>query len=174
MKKYITYLILAAGFFLIQCSFFPHFTMAEVVPNLMIILTASAAIIDGSLSGCLIGFICGLLIDLTYGETPGLYALGFLVIGYITGIVNRIIYKEDITLPLVVISAADFCYGLFVFAFGFMIRGRTSFLFYLRRIILPEVVYTAIIAIFLYRLILFIMLRLKGKGSENFIVKEHD
>ena len=170
MKKYITYLILAAVFFLIQCSFFPHFTMAEVVPNLMIILTASAAIIDGSLSGCLIGFICGLLIDLTYGETPGLYALGFLVIGYITGIVNRIIYKEDITLPLVVISAADFFYGLFVFAFGFMIRGRTSFLFYLRRIILPEVVYTAIIAIFVYRLILFIMLRFKGKGSENFIV----
>lgn len=174
MKKYITYIILAAVFFLIQCSFFPHFTMAEVVPNLMIILTASAAIIDGSLSGCLIGFICGLLMDLTYGETPGLYALGFLVIGYVTGIVNRIIYKEDITLPLVVISTADLFYGLFVFAFGFMIRGRTSFLFYLRRIILPEVVYTAIIAIFLYRLILFIMLRLKGKGSENFIVKEHD
>ena len=170
MKKYITYIILAAVFFLIQCSFFPHFTMAEVVPNLMIILTASAAIIDGSLSGCLIGFICGLLMDLTYGETPGLYALGFLVIGYVTGIVNRIIYKEDITLPLVVISTADLFYGLFVFAFGFMIRGRTSFLFYLRRIILPEVVYTAIIAIFLYRLILFIMLRLKGKGSENFIV----
>ena len=106
--------------------------------------------------------------------SPGLYALGFLVIGYVTGIVNRIIYKEDITLPLVVISTADLFYGLFVFAFGFMIRGRTSFLFYLRRIILPEVVYTAIIAIFLYRLILFIMLRLKGKGSENFIVKEHD
>ncbi len=156
--------------FLLQCSFFPHFLLADVSPNLLIILTASAAIIDGSLEGCVVGFICGLLLDLTYGSTPGLYAFGHLIIGYAAGNVSRLIYKEDITLPLIVISGADLFYGLFVFAAGFLIRGRTSFLFYFRRIILPEVVYTAIIAIFLYRLILYIMLRLKGKGSENFIV----
>lgn len=108
--------------------------------------------------------------DLTYGDTPGLYALGCLIIGYAAGNVSRLIYKEDITLPLIVISASDLFYGLYVFLAGFLIRGRTSFIFYFRRIILPEVVYTAIIAIFLYRLILYILLRLKGKGSEKFIV----
>ncbi len=170
MKKILTYAVLITVLFLLQCSFFPHFRLAEVSPNLMLILTASAAIIDGSLEGCLVGFICGLLMDLTYGDTPGLYALGCLIIGYAAGNVSRLIYKEDITLPLIVISASDLFYGLYVFLAGFLIRGRTSFIFYFRRIILPEVVYTAIIAIFLYRLILYILLRLKGKGSEKFIV----
>ena len=54
-----------------------------------------------------------------------------------------------------------------MFVTGFLIRGRTDILFYLRRIILPETVYTVIIAIFLYRLILFISIRFLNKGSES-------
>ena len=146
MKKVLAYGGMILLFVLLQCSFFTHLSLADVVPNLLIILTASIAIINGSLEGCLVGFFSGLLLDLMFGPYIGMYAFGYLLCGYLTGIGNRIFYKEDITFPVL------------------------NVLFYLRRIILPEAVYTVIIAIFLYRIILIITEHLQKKGSENLIV----
>lgn len=169
MKKGLTYGILIVVFFLLQCSFFSQFSLADVVPNLLIILTASVAIINGSLEGCLVGFFSGMLLDAVFGPYLGMYALGYLICGYLTGIGNRVFYKEDITFPILMIAAANLFYGFYMYVFGFMIRGRLNILFYIRRIILPETVYTVIIAIFLYRLILMISEHQKKKGSENLI-----
>lgn len=169
MKKILTYAVLILFFLLLQCSFFNYFRLADVVPNLLMILTASIAIINGSLEGCVVGFFSGLMLDLLFGPYIGMYALGYLIGGYLTGITNRIFYKEDITFPILMIAAADLFYGFYMYIVGFMIRGRLNILFYLRRIILPEVVYTVIVAIFLYRLILFITEHLQTKGSENLI-----
>lgn len=170
MKKILTYAALILILFLLQCSFFSHFRLADMVPNLMIILTASVAIINGSLEGCLVGFCSGLLLDLLFGPYIGMYALGYLLCGYLTGITNRIFYKEDITFPILMIAAADLFYGFYMYCFGFVIRGRVDVWFYIRRIILPEAAYTVIVAIFLYRFILYITEHTKKKGSENLIV----
>jgi rod shape-determining protein MreD len=160
---------LIVAFFLLQCSFFDHFRLAEIVPNLLMILTASIAIINGSLEGCLVGFVSGLILDITFGPYIGMYAFGYMLGGYLVGITNRIFYKEDITFPILMIAAADFFYGFYMYIFGFLTRGRLGFLYYLRRIILPEAVYTVIAAIFLYRLILFLIEHIDKKGSENLI-----
>ena len=69
MKKILAYGGLILLFLLLQCSFFVHLSLADVVPNLLIILTASIAIINGSLEGCLVGFCCGLLLDLMFGQS---------------------------------------------------------------------------------------------------------
>ena len=159
-KRIFFYIVSALILFLLQSSLLSHFRIADVVPNLLVIFTASIAIIEGSLDGCLAGFICALLLDVTYGPVTGMYALGFLIIGYAAGKTNRIFYREDITYPILIIGASDIAYGIYMYLFGFLIRGRLDFLFYLGRIILPETVYTVILAVFLYRLILLIAVRL--------------
>ena len=163
MKKSVFYLIIVPVLFLIQASFAGYFEVADVVPNLLLIMTASAATIEGSLDGCLVGFFSGLLMDLAYGPVLGMYALGYLLIGYLAGITNRLFYREDITFPLLIVAGSDLAYGLYMFAAGFLIRGRLHFASYLFRIILPEIVYTVIVAVFLYRLILFFLSRLSDK-----------
>ena len=170
MKKLIIYAVSVLICFLLQCSFFDYFTMADVVPNLLIIMTASIAILEGPAAGCIAGFACGLLLDLTFGSVLGLYGLGYLLTGFLTGYTNRLFYKEDIALPLVTIVAADILVNLYTFVIGFLIRGRLSLWFYFRRIILPEAAYTLIAALFIYRLCLFIWRRMQHKGSGNFIV----
>ena len=62
MKKILAYGSLILLFLLLQCSFFTHLSLADVVPNLLIILTASIAIINGSLEGCFMDFICMFLV----------------------------------------------------------------------------------------------------------------
>ena len=111
-------------FLLLQCSFFVHLSLADVVPNLLIILTASIAIINGSLEGCLVGFCCGLLLDLMFGTCIGMYAFGYMLCGYLTGIGNRLFYKEDLTFPVLMIAAADLFYGFYMYVFGFMISRQ--------------------------------------------------
>lgn len=104
MKKILAYGGLILLFLLLQCSFFVHLSLADVVPNLLIILTASIAIINGSLEGCLVGFCCGLLLDLMFGPYIGMYAFGYMLCGYLTGIGNRFFLQRGFD-----ISRTDDC-----------------------------------------------------------------
>ena len=106
-------------------------------------------------------------LDLTGGGIVGMYALGHLIAGYLAGIVNRFFYKEDITFPILLVAGTDFFYGLYMYFFGFLTRGRMEFGFYLLHIILPEVVYTVILALILYRPVMHIVQRQSSKGSEE-------
>ena len=106
--------------------------------------------------------------DALYAMYFGVYALLLAIMGYVAGYVQQIFYEEDMTLPIVMIGLADLLYGIIIFLFSFFPRGRTNFLFYLGHIILPETIYTLILAVFIYRLITFINRKIE-KGSENYI-----
>lgn len=170
MKRTLIYAVCILCSYLLQSTLFSFIDFADIVPNLLIIFTVSIALIRGKTEGCLVGFFSGLLMDIGFGSYFGLYALCYLIIGYFLGSFNQIYYEEDITLPLLIISLGDVFYGLFMFTFRFLPRGRLDIWFYLKRIILPEMVYTVIVSIVLYRFILYICKRLDKKGSENLIV----
>ena len=59
-----------------------------------------------------------------------------------------------IKMPVLLIAFSDLVYDLVVYLFQFFLRGRISLFFYLRRIIIPEVIYTALITLVVYRLLL--------------------
>ena len=63
------------------------------------------------------------------------------------------LYDDDIKTPLLLIGICDLAYGLCQYAATFLIRGRIHLFFYLRRIIIPEVVYTLLVTLVIYRLI---------------------
>lgn len=169
MKRTFIYIVVILGAFLLQSAVFSFFALADIVPNLLIIVTASIALIRGRSEGCVVGFFGGLLMDISVGYYLGINALCFLVIGFVLGYLNQIYYEEDITLPLILIGVADFLYGIIMYILSFMARGRFDFLYYLGRIILPELVYTVILSIVAYRFILFICKKLDKKGSEDLI-----
>ena len=157
--------MIVCGYFL-QTAVFTEFTMGGIVPNILIICTVSMGMIRGKKEGCIIGFVFGILMDALYSVYFGIYALILALMGYAAGNLKQIFYEEDMTLPILLIGFADFIYGIATYIFGFFSRGRTNFLFYLRKIILPEMFYTLILAIFIYRLIIFINKKI-DKGSEN-------
>lgn len=166
MRRIIFYVaMIIVGYFL-QTGVFTQLTLGGITPNLFIICTISIGMIRGKKEGCVIGFIFGILMDALYAMYFGVYALLLSVMGYIAGYVQQIFYEEDMTLPIVMIGIGDLLYGIAIFLFSFLPRGRTNFLFYFGRIILPEMIYTLILAVFIYRLITFINRKIE-KGSEN-------
>ncbi|MCI9276670.1 rod shape-determining protein MreD [bacterium D16-50] len=140
--------------FILQCSVFTSLAFAGIVPNLLIVLTSSFGFMRGEKEGLVIGFFCGLLNDIFFGGFLGFYALLMMYIGYLNGKFCKIFYPEDIKLPLALIVISDLSYGIICYVLTFMLRGRFHFSYYFTHIILPEVLYTILITLLLYPLIL--------------------
>lgn len=161
MKRFIITAFLIIMCFLLQCTVFQSLAFGGIVPNLLIVLTASFGFMRGEKTGLLIGFFCGLLVDIFFGNSIGFYALVYMYIGYMNGKFSAIFYPQDIKLPIALILASDCFYGLICYVILFLLRSRFDFKYYFMHIILPEVVYTIFVTIFLYPLILWINTRLE-------------
>ena len=91
----------------------------------------------------------------------------YMYIGYLNGKFNRIFYPEDIKLPLALILCSDLAYGLLCYLLFFLMRGKFHFGYYLLHIILPEAVYTIVVTLLLYPLILWINKRLESREQRS-------
>lgn len=151
--------------FILQCSVFGSLAFAGIVPNLLIVLTSSFGFMRGEKEGLVIGFFCGLLNDIFFGGFLGFYALLMMYIGYLNGKFSKIFYPEDIKLPLVLIVISDLSYGIICYVLTFMLRSRFHFSYYFIHIILPEALYTILITLLLYPLILKVNERLERREN---------
>ena len=168
MKRFIVYFLEILICFLIQSAMFHYIALANIVPNLIIILVAATAYMRGKTTGMLLGLFSGLLIDLIYGNyIIGLYALIYMLLGYCIGFTNRYYSNDDYTLPIVIIGVSDLIYSFSYYIFEFLLRGRLNLLYYFRRIILPEIIYTVAISVLLYKLLHMINNRLMRNLEEE-------
>lgn len=163
MKRVIITALLIFACFLLQCTVFHALAFGGVVPNLLIVLTASFGFMRGEKTGLLIGFFCGLLLDIFFASVIGFYALLYMYIGYMNGKFAAIFYPQDIKLPVALILCSDFLYGIGCYVILFLLRGRFEFTYYVLHVILPEIVYTIAATLLLYPLILWINTGLERK-----------
>ncbi len=140
--------------YILQTTIFPHLALAGVVPNFLVVVTASFGLINGSKQGMAVGFTCGLISDFFSGTYLGIYVLIFLYIGFISGLFKRLFYGEDIKLPLLLIGASDLIYGCSIYFIMFLFRKQFSFGYYFFNVIIPEAVYTVLVSIVCYYVIL--------------------
>lgn len=162
LRKFVVALFVIFSFIL-QCSVFSNIAFAGIIPNMMIILTASFGFMRGEKEGLVIGFFCGLLNDIFFGSFLGFYALVLMYIGYLNGKFSRIFYPEDIKLPMALIVTSDLSYGTICYILLFMLRGKLRFGYYFSHVILPEVLYTVMVTLFLYPLVLWVNEKLEAR-----------
>lgn len=154
-------LILILLAFSVQTCVFPLMPFLAVYPNLMIILIFSFGFIRGSASGMCYGLVAGLLMDLSSGGPLGFHTLIYIWMGYMNGIGTKYYYEDYITLPLCLSVLNELAYNFYLYVFGFLVRGRLSFGYYLVNLILPETIFTVVTTLAVYRLFLFISRKLE-------------
>ncbi|MCC8141343.1 MAG: rod shape-determining protein MreD [Lachnospiraceae bacterium] len=159
MRRIIVTAVIIVVCFLLQCTVFQTLAIGSISPNLLIVVTASFGFMRGHKEGLLVGFFCGILIDLLFSNVIGFYALVYMFIGFGNGYFRSFFFPEDIRLPIGLIAASDFLCNLVIYFVLFWFRGRFSFGYYLGHTILPELVYTMLVAIVLY----FILLRINQR-----------
>ena len=167
MKNKIVLFITIIVCFLLQCTVIDYISIGSITPNLPLILCVAMGLMRGRKVGLWTGFFSGLFIDLFYGSLFGFYALIYMLIGYGNGFFQRVFYDEDIKLPLALIAGSEFLYGMVIYVLLFMLKSDFHFLHYLRHVIMPELVYTILVTLVLYQIILHINRRLEEEEKRS-------
>ena len=139
MKRGIVTAVLVFICFILQTSVFELIKLAGITPNILLILISSVAVMRGQKPGMIVGFFSGLLMDIFYGSTIGGFAFLYMVFGFVDGFFNRIYYSDDNILPLVLIG---------------LLQNHLQIIYYLKNIILPEMVYTVAVGLVCYQILL--------------------
>lgn len=171
MKKKIFEALTIFVCFLLQSTLFAQFAIGGIRPNLLMIAVAAFGFLEGKRTGIYAGFFSGLLLDISFGYFYGLNALIYMYVGYICGYLKKYIFSKDVKLPLFFIAGSDFVYNLVYFVLAFVLRGHFHFMFYLKNNILPEVVYTTVIACVMYPVIHFVIkhMEVMEKGEQPIV-----
>ena len=143
----------------LQSTLFRAAAIGGVGPNLIVTAVVTLSLLLGSRGGIFIGFFAGLAQDLQFGPAIGFYALIYTVVGYLAGKLERLIFPDDLMLPVGAVAVGDFLQAFFVYVFSFLIRGRFFFRQYITGTVLPEMLYTSLIAVLFYPVILKIYTR---------------
>ena len=169
MRRKIVLFIIITICFLLQTTVFQVLSFADIAPNLLIIVVSAFGFMRGKKEGMWIGFFCGLLVDIFFGFYLGGYALLYMYIGYINGMFQKRFYPDDIKLPMILIGSSDIICNLVIYVVLFLFRSRFKFWYYFSAIMIPEFVYTMVITIFLYFILLKINQHLEEHGKRRAI-----
>lgn len=153
LRKIVTFIIIYIGF-IFQCSIFNHISLGGIVPNIMLIITSTFGFMRGQNAGMFVGFTAGIITDIFFGSPMGFVTLIYTLIGFLNGFFKNVFYPEDIKLPMVLISGSELVFCLLYYIFKYLLRGRLHFGYYFVHIMLREIVYTIIITLPLYLLII--------------------
>ena len=154
MKRIITHALIIIVCFLLQSTVFRTFSIGDISPNLMIIVATAFGFMRGRKEGMLVGFFSGLIVDLASGGILGFYALLYTIVGYLNGYFASSFFPDDLKLPVLLMALSDFICNIAIYVVMFLFNGKFSIIFYLGHVIMPELIYTMIVAVFLYFILL--------------------
>ena len=167
IRRAITNLILVLVSFILQTTVFRALDFGGIAPNLLIILVASSAFIKGDKTGLVVGFFSGLLVDIFFGTYIGFFALIYMYLGFIVGKFHEVFFSQNIAIPIVFITLTDFLFGFICYVLMFLFRNKFDIGYYMTNVIVPEMVYTAIISFFYYPLILHLNNRIDEREQRS-------
>ena len=169
MKRAVGQGVIVMLAFILQNTVFATFSLNGVKPNLLLIITVFFGYAASMNNGMLTGFFCGLLCDIFFNSFIGIYSFLFMLLGAFGGMMAKFFYQDDVIFPYLTIAITDGLFGLTYYIVMFLLRGRFSFADYLESIILPEILYTLILSLFMLPL-----LRKCNKFFEKLEIKEKE
>lgn len=139
--------------FILQTTLFTRLAIQGIFPNTALILSTSYALLRGSREGAIFGAANGFLMDAFFSTSIGLYTALFAAISFLFGRGQRDFYRENYFLPVVFCAISACLLEGCIYIIGFLFRGEGNLFYLLFRVLLPEIVYTAVLTVPAYRLL---------------------
>ena len=139
--------------FILQTTLFPLLAVRGIFPNTALIIVTSYALLRGSKEGAVMGGFTGLMMDIFFSKMIGFYTLLYLGIGLLFGRSQKNFYRENYILPIIFCAVSTVMYQAVLYIVGFVFRGEGNLLYFLFSVLGPELVYTAIVTILVYRIL---------------------
>jgi rod shape-determining protein MreD len=140
--------LLAAA--VLQAALAPYLAIGQVVPNFLLLVVVTIALVEGPGPGAALGFSAGLLFDLLGSGPVGPMLLVLTLTGYLTGLVHENMFAEGWLLPLTVLAiatlSAEVAYGLILLLLG---SGGPFWSTFLTKM-LPAAIYNTALALLIF------------------------
>jgi len=136
-----------------QTSLFTLISFHGVSVNLMLLLTVSVAYIHGWQKGLAMGFVTGLLQDLTTGSYFGCATLTYMTIGLLFGRFANHVFKEQFFFPVMSAPVAAVIYFAFMTILIYMLGYQIDLLKTMQTILLPLTCYQLVFAWLIHKIV---------------------
>lgn len=166
LKIVITGLIIIVAFVL-QSFISLNSGLSVAAPNLLVLVTCIFGFMRGCNYGSITGLICGLLVDVFFGDVIGLYALIYMYVGFFSGLFKKMFYSDHVFMPMLLVFSGDFAFNVGCYIFRFLLRNKLDFSFYFEKIIFPEMIFTTFVTFILYRLFYLLNEKILTEKQEN-------
>ena len=151
MRRKIVMLIMILLSFLIQSTVLRMISVSFIRPNLLLMIVIIFAFMRGRTSGMVLGFICGLFVDMFSSPVLGFTSLVYVLIGYVCGCCYNIFFDEDVKVPVILVSLGEIFYRGAYYVFQYLMLNRVSLRSYSLYTVLPELVSTIVFTFLLYK-----------------------
>ncbi|MDZ4064403.1 MAG: rod shape-determining protein MreD [Coriobacteriia bacterium] len=149
-RKLIPTIVAILGAALLQVAIAPYIAIGGVVPNLLLLVVVTLALVEGPRAGASAGFAAGLAFDLLGSGPLGPMALVLTVVGHVTGSLQVNMFAEGWLLPMTVVFfgglVTEVSYGLVLMLLG----SGAPFWATLGHVMLPGAVYNGALALLIY------------------------
>ncbi len=137
--------------FILQTTVFQSFSIDNVVPNTTIIIIIAFALLKGKKVGSFLGICMGLLQDIIFSEVIGVNALIYFFIGYLIGLVDNKVFKDNSWIVVFFIAVATIFYHFLFYMFMYFLGLEISFINMFKKVIAFELIYNIILSVPIYK-----------------------
>lgn len=156
MKKVVINIILIITVFviyLLQSNFFNWFTIADIMPNLFVIIVLFIGLFSNRTMGTIYGLVIGLILDLVIGTKIGINSIGLGLIGFLAAIFDKNFSKDSRMTIMVMAVVATAIFEVLSYILNYIFISMQLEIFNFIRILAIELIYNLILTIILYPLI---------------------
>lgn len=139
--------------FLLQTTLFQHIQIAGIVPNTSLIVIISFGILRGRKIASTMGLIIGLLQDIMFSNIIGVYGLLYFIMGYLFGLLNKKLFKENLFVAFVLTYSSTIILNLILNTLLYFLGYDVSFLLTIKKAFIIEGLYNSLLAIPIYMVI---------------------
>ena len=155
MKKVIINIILIITSFIIyllQANFFSWFTIADIMPNLFVILVLFIGLFSNRTMGTVYGVIIGLILDLIIGTKIGINSIGLGLIGFLAAVFDKNFSKDSRMTIMVMSIVATAVFEILSYILSYIFISIQVEIINFIRILAIELIYNLILTIIFYPL----------------------
>ncbi|MBR6647309.1 MAG: rod shape-determining protein MreD [Clostridia bacterium] len=124
-----------------------------IIPNLLLISSVCYLLVTSDFRGLVFSVVCGILLDITGGRIIGVNTLLCTYIAFSCLWICDKLYNNNEIIAAFFTFIITFAYGLLIYIINFLLWGELNVFYALLRIALPEALYNALLALFIYPLI---------------------
>ena len=138
---------------LLQSTLTEYIEIAGIRPNLLIVTAVCVALCRKEMESAFMGLLFGLGLDILIGRVLGWYAICLFLVCFCIGTVNSKLYKEKFLIPMFFVFFSTVAVQMAYYFINYFLKGYQDMVFVVTRLVLPESLYNAVLAVPAYPLV---------------------